>query len=141
MRGREGYGAYRTVEAETSGRGGLVVMLYDGMDRFAARAESAIRCGELEEAHDSLHGIGRILLELLSTLREDRGGEIAVNLRRIYVYCYERTVEANLKKDAEAVREIRGILSNLGEGWRRAVRQGARGGEEELPSPRIRTTA
>jgi flagellar protein FliS len=93
-------------------------MLYDGMDRFMSRAIKAIREGDIETAHVNLHRTGQILLELLGTLREEAGGEIAVNLKKIYVFCYERVVIANLRKDPEMIHEIRQVLKNLGNGWK-----------------------
>ena len=93
-------------------------MLYDGMDRFLSRSVKAIKEGDIETAHTYLHRTGQILLELLSTLREDKGGEIAANLKRIYVYCYEQVVIANLKKDIRMIREIQQVMNNLRMAWK-----------------------
>lgn len=112
------YQAYQNTQVKTSNQKQLIVMLYDGMERFTNRAIDAIETGDIETAHGYLHRTGQILLELLSTLREDKGGEIAANLKKIYVYCYEEIVIANLKKDAEAVRNVQGVLRNLGGAWR-----------------------
>lgn len=112
------YQAYQNAQVNTSNQKQLIIMLYDGMDRFLIRAARSIREGDVESAHSCLHRTGQILLELLSTLREDKGGEIASNLKRVYVYCYEQVVIANLKKDVRMVQEIRQILSNLGGAWK-----------------------
>jgi flagellar secretion chaperone FliS len=119
------YQAYQNTQVQTSNQKQLIVMLYDGMNRFMNRAVKAIEERDVETAHINLHRTGQILLELLSTLREDKGGTIAVNLKKIYVYCYEQIVIANLKKDVAAVREVQGILSNLGEGWKQVGRRQA----------------
>jgi len=111
------YQAYQNTQVRTSNQKQLVVMLFDGMDRFMSRGEKAIRDDEFEIAHVNLQKTGKILLELLSTLREDSGGEIASNLKKIYTYCYEQVVVANLKKDQAKVQEVRKILNNLREGW------------------------
>lgn len=112
------YQAYQNAQVTGSNQKQLIVMLYDGMDRFLNRAVRSIREGDIETAHSYLHRTGQILLELLSTLREDKGGEIAGNLKRIYIYCYEQVVIANLKKDTQMIREIQQVLNGLGEAWR-----------------------
>ncbi len=111
------YQAYKNTSVQTSNQKQLVVMLYDGMHRFLDRAIQAMEEKDIEVAHSNLQKTGKILLELLSTLREDKGGEVAANLKKIYVYCYESVVIANLKKDPEKVRDIQSILDNLREGW------------------------
>ncbi|MDH5560584.1 MAG: flagellar export chaperone FliS [Deltaproteobacteria bacterium] len=112
------YQAYQNTHVKTSSQKQLIVMLFDGMDRFMSRAGRAIEEDDFEVAHNNLQKTGKILLELISTLREDTGGEIASNLKKIYVYCYEQIVMANLKKDAKMVGDIKEVLNNLREGWK-----------------------
>ncbi len=112
------YQAYQNTQIQTSNQKQLIVMLFDGMNRFTTKAIRAIRENDIEVAHTNLHRTGQILLELLSTLREDKGGEIATNLKKIYVYCYEKIVIANLKKDVQAIQDVQEVLSNLAEGWK-----------------------
>ncbi len=110
--------AYQNASVKTSNQKQLIIMLYDGMDRFLTKAAKSIREGDIESAHSYMHRTGQILLELLSTLREDKGGEIAANLKRLYVYCYEQVVIANLKKDVRLIQEIQQVLSNLKGAWK-----------------------
>ncbi|MCP4749685.1 MAG: flagellar export chaperone FliS [Proteobacteria bacterium] len=117
------YQAYRNTQIQTSNQKQLIVMMFDGMNRFLNKAAKGIEENDIETAHANLHRTGQILLELLSTLREDKGGEIAGNLKKIYVFCYERIVIANLKKDLTIVRDVQTVLSNLGAGWKEIGRQ------------------
>ncbi len=112
------YQAYQNAQVTTSNQKQLIVMMYDGMDRFLTRAVRSIKEGDIESAHSYLHRTGQILLELLGTLREDKGGEIAANLKRIYIYCYEQVVISNLKKDTQMIREIQQVLNNLRGAWK-----------------------
>ncbi len=112
------YQAYQTAQVNTSNQKQLIIMLYDGMDKFLSKAAKAIKGGDIESAHTYMHRTGQILLELLSTLREDKGGEIAGNLKRIYIYCYEQVVIANLKKDVQMIREVQQVLENLRSAWK-----------------------
>ncbi|MDT8447119.1 MAG: flagellar export chaperone FliS [bacterium] len=112
------YQAYQQTSVQTSSQKQLIVMLYDGMHRFMSQAIKAIEAGEIESAHENLHKTGKILLELMATLREDKGGEVAQNLKKLYLYCYEQIVIANLKKDAQMVLDVQGVIGNLREGWK-----------------------
>ena len=112
------YQAYQKTSVGTSSQKQLVMMLFDGMNRFMNQAIKAIDDEDFEATHMALHKSGKILLELTSTLREDKGGEIARNLKSVYVFCYEQTVIANLKKDADLIREIQGILGNISAGFK-----------------------
>ena len=112
------YQAYQNTQVNTSNQKQLIIMLFDGMDRFMSRSIKAIETGDVETAHTNLHRTGQILLELMSTLREDKGGQIALNLKRLYLFCYERIVIANLKKDVQMIKEVKEIMANLAEGWK-----------------------
>ena len=119
------YQAYQKMGVATSNQKQLIVMLFDGMQRFTSHALKAMAEDDVELAHENLHKTGKIILELMSTLREDKGGEIAQNLKRIYTYCYENIVIANLKKDAEMVKDVQKVLANVGEGFREVQKQSA----------------
>ncbi len=120
------YQAYQNAQVTTSNQKQLIVMMYDGMDRFLNRAVKSIKEGDIESAHSYLHRTGQILLELLGTLREDKGGEIASSLKRIYIYCYEQVVISNLKKDIRMIREIQQVLDNIRGAWRQIGQKDAR---------------
>ena len=122
------YQAYQNTQVQTSNQKQLIVMLFDGMDRFMSRAVKGIESGDIELAHSNLHRTGQILLELMSTLREDRGGQIALNLKRLYLFCYERIVIANLKKDVEMILEVKEVMATLAEGWKYIGKKEGRSG-------------
>ena len=128
------YQAYQNTQVQTSNQKQLIVMLFDGMDRFMSRAIQGIERDDVEVAHTNLHRTGQILLELMSTLREDKGGEIALNLKRLYLFCYERIVIANLKKDVQMIKEVKEVMATLAEGWkyigRKSERSGAAGPQQ-----------
>lgn len=135
------YKAYQNTGVKTSSQKQLIVMLYEGMNKFMNRSIKAIGEGDIEVAHQNLNKTGKILLELLGTLREDKGGEIASNLKKIYVHCYEQIVIANLKKDVSLIKEIQEILSNLGEGWKQMSGAGqAPMGQTTMTPGKIRIT-
>lgn len=117
------YQAYQTSSVATSNQKQLVIMLFDGMHRFMNQAMKALDEQDLEGTHINLHKTGKILLELLSTLNEEKGGEVATNLKNIYLFCYEQIVMANLKKDVQLVLEVQGILNNIRDGFKGLVKK------------------
>ena len=82
-----------------------------------------------------------IILELLYALDQkmlDRGDELALNLRRLYLYAYRRLVHANLHLDPEAVRGVIEIMAGLQEAWEGAVASELP--EEVVPSENLTLT-
>lgn len=123
------YQAYQNTSIQTASQKQLIIMLYDGVNRFLSRAINKIEENDVQSSHNLLNRVEMILAELLSTLREDRGGEIAQNLKKLYVYCYEKIVEANLYKDENAmgnIIEVQKIMNNLREGWASTEKNHAR---------------
>jgi flagellar secretion chaperone FliS len=111
---------YRTAATETAGPAQLVLMLYDGALGRLQIAATAIADGDIGAAHTSLVGAQAIVDELNLTLDLDRGGQLAGNLRRLYGYCSERLLEANLVKDPAIVVEVAGLLETLRDAWNQA---------------------
>ncbi|MCZ6473569.1 MAG: flagellar export chaperone FliS [SAR324 cluster bacterium] len=111
------YQAYETTNVQTADQARLIIMLYDGAIRFLKKGRGKIYTGDVEGAHNYLVRSREIVSELLSTLRPEKAGEIGANLKQIYLYVYNRIVEANLMKDAAAVDEVIEIMSVLREGW------------------------
>ena len=117
------YQAYQTNGVATSNQKQLVVMLFDGMHRFLSQATKSLEAQDFEGTHISLHKTGKILLELINTLNEEKGGEIARNLKSIYLFCYEQVVISNLKKDAELIKDVQEVLNNIRLGFKEATQK------------------
>lgn len=111
------YGAYERTKVETSDQRQLILLLYDGAIRFMQRAMARIEANDIEAAHNYLVRSRDILGELLATLKPEKAGEVGQNLQRLYVYIFNRLVEANLVKDREIVHECIKLMSTLREGW------------------------
>lgn len=117
MQQRSPYTAYQSTNVHTADQKTLILMLYDGLIRFLNKAIVKIEAREIEAAHNYLVRSREIVAELLATLRPEKAGEVGENLKRLYVYAFNRIVEANLRKDPEMVREVIRIASTLREGW------------------------
>jgi len=78
---------------------------------------------EIEARNHEAKGryIGRaqdIINELDTVLDMDAGGEVAANLRKLYLFMNRRLSEANVKQDPQMIREVITLMEELNKGWR-----------------------
>jgi flagellar protein FliS len=59
-----------------------------------------------------------IMGELEGSLNREQGGDIAVNLGRLYPYMRERLTHANITQTDEPLAEVEALLRTLGDGWK-----------------------
>ncbi|MNP64216.1 Flagellar protein FliS [compost metagenome] len=50
-------------------------------------------------------------------MNEDQGGDIAQNLKAIYLYMIDRLVQANINKQSDNLIEVRQLLQDLKSTW------------------------
>ena len=117
------YQAYARAQATTSTQGELLVLLYRGASRFAAKARLQLRDGDLEGAHNSLVRAQEIVLELIHGLKPN-GDPTVDSLCGLHDYIYRILGEANLRKRVELVDEAVSQLRDLLETWERIVMPG-----------------
>ena len=82
----------------------FVVMLYDGARRFLHQASAAMRAEQIELTHNKLRRAEDIIIYLKDTLDLEKGGEIAVRLQAIYLFCGQ-----HLRQMEQVVRHERGV--------------------------------
>lgn len=116
-----GVDAYRRTEAQSASPMQLVVMLYDGALRFLTEAHAAQACGNLRNRAHALQRVAAIIAECQSTLDLERGGEVAVELDRLYSYMSARLLDITVHRDATAIDEIHKLLSTLRAAWAEAA--------------------
>ncbi|MBF0628179.1 MAG: flagellar export chaperone FliS [Magnetococcales bacterium] len=118
-----GLRSYKSSRANTASREDLLILLYEGAIRFLERSIEELKGGSLSDHKMSLRRGIAIIAELQNTLNFEKGGELAIQLFDLYGYMLDRLTQANLRKDAEFIREVIRHLNTLLEGWREAVRQ------------------
>jgi len=114
----KGIQTYREYAVTTQPGGKVVVMLYEGAIRFLQQAIEALDRKDYAEKGRLINRTLDIITELDSVLNMDVGGEVALNLRKLYGFMRRHLVEANSKKDANKIRQVIRLLENLLEGWR-----------------------
>jgi flagellar protein FliS len=110
--------AYQENSVSTQNKGRLVVLLYDGAIKFLKLAIKEIEAGNMEGKGRYINRASDIITELNAILDMDKGGEIAVNLRKLYTFMNGRLVEANLKCDPDMIRDVIKLMEELNHGWR-----------------------
>lgn len=107
---------YRVNSVNTS-QEQLVVMCYDGMIRFLTIAEQGIQEGDVQKKIKHVNKVLAIIEELQSTLDFQRGGEIAVNLDRLYNYFSSQLMRVSLDNDLKVLNHIKAMFQDLRISW------------------------
>ncbi len=129
--------AYRKTQVETASPEALILMLYDGALRFMGQAELAFEEKNLEQISNMLLRVQAIFAELMAALDKEKGGEIAVNLERLYVFFLEKLGDANVRKDIKPMLEIKPLVQNLRNTWEQAMLK-HQSSQQAAPAPRPR---
>lgn len=116
-----GHDAYRTNAVETASPEQLTLMCYDGALRFMRRAARALDEGDLADASAAMGRAQAIVNELNITLDMEAGGEIAGNLRSIYLFVNRHLAEAVTRHDTAKVRESMVLIGDLRGAWAQAM--------------------
>ncbi|PLV56207.1 flagellar export chaperone FliS [Thermotoga sp. SG1] len=101
----------------------LVQMLYEKAIEVLKEAEKLLEEKKFVEFSEKVTRAQDIITELNLSLNMEKGGTIAQNLRALYNYMFQRLVEGNVKKDLEKIREVEGMLSELLEVWKEAMKK------------------
>jgi len=108
--------SYAQSQVATSSPSELVVLLYRGAVRFAAKARLHIQNGRLEPAHQELIRAQQIVLQLMGALRPSER-PVDADLYALHNYIYEVLYRANRYKDVAAVDEALEHLRAQLETW------------------------
>jgi len=116
-----GQNQYRKTQVATVDRGRLIVLLYEGAISFLTKARACLGDGDIPTASSLINRAQDILDELNASLNMELGGDIAYNLRRLYLFMGDQLVRAKIKGDAEPLDEVIRMMVSLNEAWREAV--------------------
>jgi flagellar protein FliS len=94
----------------------LVVMLYDGANRFLTQSAIAMRDGRVGLAGEKLRRAEAIIDELLATL-DMTVGDIAQRLQALYLFFKEHLMGARLNQDASKIDEVARLMRELRSAW------------------------
>jgi len=102
----------------------LIVLLYDGAVRFMQQGVVALQQDQIAIAREKLFKAEAILNELNQTLDMDAGdGELARNLRSLYLFCKQQLMTALLEKDPALIQPVISLMRELRGSWQQAASQ------------------
>ncbi len=113
-----GIAAYKENSVTTQSNGRLVVMLYAGAVKFLQQAIVQIEARNWAEKGRFINKASDIIEELNVTLNMDAGGDIATNLRALYLFMLRHLMKANIQRDPQMLREVIDLLEDLLSAWK-----------------------
>jgi flagellar protein FliS len=116
-----GIAAYQDSAVTTQSKGRLIVLLYDGAIKFMKLAIRELEAGNMQAKGQYINKARDIINELNAVLDLDAGGEIAVNLRKLYCFMHNHLSEANIKCDPQMILEVITLMEELNQSWKAIV--------------------
>lgn len=114
----KGVETYQQVAIGTQSKGRLIVMLYDGAIKFLKLAIQELEAKNYAAKGQYINRAQDILNELNAVLNMEAGGEIAQNLRKLYLFMNGRLSQANAKRDPQMIQEVITLLEELNQSWK-----------------------
>lgn len=95
----------------------LISMLYGGLQDRIAVAKGSIERGAYGDKSRVIGNAIEILNYLQTCLDPEQGGDIAINLDRLYGYMIERLFLASSRNDVAILDEVGQLVREIKEGW------------------------
>ena len=129
---------YQATRITTATKDQLLIITYDIGIKACRTAENAMtaKTPDYDLANKEVIRTQEVIRELMVTLNKDRGGEMADKLMQLYEYMYQLLVDANMKKEPDNIRTVRGMLEELKQTWESALMQLLQKYQEEHPEDR-----
>ncbi len=109
--------SYKKLQVDTASPIDLVIMLYDRAIVLLNKAKDEISEKQYEAKGHTLDKASNIIMELITTLDKDKGGEIASSLANLYNFVLSEINNANTKMNTKQLDNAIKILSELRESW------------------------
>lgn len=101
----------------------LVTLAYDGAIEAVRRARVAVVEKRIHDRSRAITKAQLIIGEIRRSLDFKRGGDLSVQLARLYDYMLSRVAEANFTQTEAPLAEVENLLETLLESWRELARQ------------------
>ncbi len=107
----------------TAGPAKLIEMIYDQIIELIQKA--IVNIENNEKRNNILLRAQEMIIYLMSILDDQKGGQIAKNLRELYDFVYRELVEGNIHKDTKKLEEAMEIMKELLETWKEVEKKTA----------------
>jgi flagellar protein FliS len=112
---------YQNNQVTTASSEQILIMLYDGAIRFVRQARTAIVDGRKGDKAAAIGKAIAIITEFSNTLNYEVGGEIALELSRLYDFMTRELSAVNARSDAKRLDPVEKILLDLREAFAEAA--------------------
>ncbi len=116
---------YQATRISTATKEQLLLITYDIGIKACHAAVNAMSAKEpdYEVASREVIRAQEVIRELMVTLNRDKAGDMGDKLMQLYEYMYQLLVDANMKKEPDNVKVVRGMLEELKQTWENALMQ------------------
>ena len=114
---------YQQTQVTTVDKGRLIVLLYDGAIKFLRQAADCTLEGDLPGKAANLNRALDIIEELNQSLNMEVGGDLAANLKKLYLFWTEHLIQAKVNKDPRNIEDVIRMMTSLNEAWNHIVSQ------------------
>lgn len=128
---------YQKTSIETADTLKLVILCYETAIKDLEFARDCHENRALEKGYPKIHHAQDIIMELMLGLDYERGGEISVNLSRLYNYILRKLMGINSAMDTSVYGHLIGMLSELKDAWEQ-VRKTTSDTAASMPLPESR---
>lgn len=118
-----GYQAYQRNKYETASPHRLVLLLYEGAISNLHQAHKLLGQQQYMDMNMKIRKAQDIVCELMACLNEEQGGEVAQNLKQLYLYMNDQLLLASIRKSEELLKEVQGLLQDLKTSWEQIGRE------------------
>ena len=118
--------AYATTQISTASSVRVVVLLYDGAISSMKLAQEGIVALNFHDKARFLDRSLRVIGELSASLNMEEGGDVAIDLQRLYEYIQFEVTQANLKNEPARLEGPIRCMSEIREAWQELAIQGAK---------------
>lgn len=117
---RNPYNQYHETKVLGADQGRLILMAYDGAIKFLQIAIDRLENKDYIGKGKNIIKAQELIDELLCALNYE-AGEIAFNLRDLYMFMINRLIYAEIKKDKRAIQDVLKILCELQDAWEKVI--------------------
>ena len=121
----ETHNAYLKTKVLTANPAELRLMLLEGSVRFTAQGREAIVAKDYEGIYESFSRARDIVMELVSSLKHDEAPELCAKMKSLYLFIYQRLIEASSGRDVAITDEVIELLTYECETWKLAMAKGS----------------
>jgi flagellar protein FliS len=108
---------YQQIDTEGKSQLELVIKIFDGALQSLTAAKEAYAKEEHQTGYKDLEKVRRFVVHLYSTLDFVKGGDVADQLGKLYVFMMSEIDLIEATKDTARIESCAKVLRNLRDGW------------------------